>query len=193
MFRLQLLLALWLLVPAIAYPIDVLVPGHLHCPFEADLIELASITNHDKSVNAIALKLDEIRCASVPFGVPVKDVHRKFTANGGAYFCYRVDSKVAAPSNEECATYPDLMSLEQYLDSRPDNYEITADGNVALIAKCVDGATVILEKHPGHFLRTVLLPFVGLDNAQPTRVESEADSAIRGGCHGEDYRNNGDY
>lgn len=192
MLRNPIFLVLSLLVSNTGHAIEVLVPGHLHCLHESDLVELVDTTDYDILSKTLASKLDNLRCVIVPVGMTVKDVYRKITKNGGSYVCYRDDNDLRASSPAYCALDSQLMSLDQYLDSRSSDYKIVGEGMVSgmvrIVAKCVDGSTVLLEEYSGYFLRTVHLPFAGLDYPPPTRVGSEIDSAFRAGCRGEDYK-----
>ena len=179
---------LWLglLCSGTVHAIEVLVPGYLLCAEESDL---ADIVNSEPSRfrAVVTQKINQQKCARIPIGERVPLVVRKTLPNGRSYSCYEEEINVLTPASVHCSLNAYFMSLDKYIAAYPLQYSVTTRTAERIFAHCANGASVILERQPEYFLRTVQLPFSGMLSGQPSVIRMEESAALLGGCRGDDF------
>ncbi len=171
----------------LAYAIDVIPAPSVHCISEQDIAELASITEVDLFKKILIEKVVEgLRCSVIPIGGPgvrVTDITQKSTENGQKYYCYRqYDSPKR--SEDDCVLSGSIKDLQEHLSTTTDGFVIEFDNNKHLLAKCLNGTTVIVDKTTPKTKLQIIFAYVGIGMIEKEVGNSDIGQSIRDGCIG---------
>jgi len=111
----------------------------------------------------------------------VEKVKEKRTPGGARYYCF------VMPGQDEfqCSPAQSMTTVAQLQVERTGDFEVIADNDSVVTAKCLEGGRVFVEKGK-QWRRTSMVFFSAAEAIQRT-VPSDKNRALRVGCQGLDY------
>jgi hypothetical protein len=157
----------------------------LYCPdkYRQSIEEIADADSDRSLKQAVDAAFMSGECINSGIDVPslVDGVTREKTPRGTLYYCY-----VRRGEHERlCSDAPSMTTVAQLRAERTGDYSVMADNDKILVAKCVEGGRVFVEKDAQWRRKSAI--FFGIADPVERTISPDKESAARDGCKGLDF------
>jgi hypothetical protein len=147
-------------------------------------IEEIADANSDRSLKrAVGAAFMSGECINSGINVPslVDKVSREQTPRGSLYYCYVRRGEL----ERLCSDAPSIATVAQMRAERTGDFNVIADNDKILVAKCVEGGRIFVEK--GTQWRRKSAIFFGAEEPVERTISPDKERAARDGCKGLDF------
>jgi hypothetical protein len=163
----------------------VLKPQGIYCEakYKKSIEEIADASSDHSLKRAVGAAFMSGECINSGIEVPslIEHVSREQTSHGSFYYCYMRRGQ----HERLCSDAPSITTVGQLQAERTGDFEVIAENDKVLVARCVEGGRVFVEK--GAHWRRVSTIFFGVDKPLERKVNPDREWAARDGCKGLDF------
>jgi hypothetical protein len=162
--------------------------GSPWCEEEKDIVEVADAQGPSDLTVLLVRKIERGECGTSAGYWRIAQPDKLKTAKGNPYSRIHVVNEWGRVDRKPTYSLPAFVTtLEEEVRTRRGDYRLKIDNDMARVADCAEGGTVLLGKRDGSWVRTASAVFpIELDRETQVDV-SDLQSVIREGCKGVDY------
>lgn len=151
--------------------------------YKESIEEIADAKSDRALKRAVGAALMSGECINSGIEVPslINRVSKETTSRGSIYYCYVRWGDDA----RFCSDARSIATVSEIQSERSGDFEVIADNEKVLVAKCTEGGRVYVEKGSQWHRKSAI--FFGNDDPAERAITQDKERAAREGCKGLDF------